>query len=106
MHIHGYNFTQFEIRSSDHYVCKTIIPGAGGGGGGGVKKPGRFNEDDLFSDPVFSSSGMDGGKGGAKKPSRTGRFKIIGDSRKSASLERGEEMKSNPKVGIITLIVS
>ena len=71
------------------------------GGGGGIKKPGRFNEDDLFSDPVFSSSGkdnMDGWRGGAKKPSRTGRFKIIGDSRKSASLERGEEMKYNPKV--------
>ena len=74
-----------------------IYPGAGGG----VKKSGRFNEDDLFSDPIFSSSGkdiLDGGRGGAKKPSRTGRFKIIGDSRKSASLERGEEMKYNPKV--------
>jgi hypothetical protein len=82
---------------------KTIPPGSGsgGGGGGGIRKLGRFNEDDLFSDPVFSSSGkenINGGRGGAKKPSRTGRFKIIGDSRKSASLERGEEMKYNPKV--------
>ena len=76
------------------------------GAGASIKKSGKFSEDDLFSDPVFSSSGkdgLDGGRGGAKKPSKTGRFKIIGDSRKSASLERGKEMKNNPKV-VITFI--
>ena len=78
-------------------ILMYIYPGAGGS----VKKSGRFSEDDLFSDPIFSSSGkdvLDGGRGSGKKPSRTGRFKIIGDSKKSASLERGEEMKYNPKV--------
>ena len=79
-----------------------VYPGAGGS----VKKSGRFNEDDLFSDPVFSSSGkesLDVGRGGAKKPPKMGRFKIIGDSRKSASLERGEEMKYNPRVNNMKL---
>ena len=65
---------------------------------------GKYNEEDLFSDPHFAPSGRegpDGGKGGSKKPGRIGRFKIIGDTKKSASLERGErgeEMRNNPRV--------
>ena len=64
----------------------------------------NFNDDDLFSDQVFSSSskeGLNGGRSGSKKPGRTGRFKIIGDSRKSSTSsisERGKEMKNNPRV--------
>lgn len=73
--------------------------------GGGAKKSsgrsGKYNEEDLFSDPLFAPSGReapDSGKGGAKKPGRVGRFKIIGESKKSASLERGKEMRNNPRV--------
>ena len=40
---------------------------------------------------------MEGGAG-ARNLQGWGRFKVIGDSRKSASLERGEEMKNNPRV--------
>ena len=45
------------------------------GAGGSLKKCERFNEDDLFSDTIFSSSGTgssDGGRSGSKKHPRMG----------------------------------
>ena len=72
---------------------------------GGAKKssgrPAKFDEGDLFSDPLFAPTGregQDGGKGGSKKSGRVGRFKIVGETKKSSSLERGKEMRYNPRV--------
>ena len=99
--------TELSPLDEDLFTDPQIPDGGGGrGAGGGAKKLGRggkFKEEDLFSDPVFSSSGkdtLDSGKGGTKKPSRIGRFKIIGDSKKSTSLDRGEEMRYNPRVSL------